>query len=270
MKIVRCLLFLKYVYKSPKKIKVNDIEINYLKVGSGPKTLLLLPGALGSIYTDFKPQIENLSRKKYTIVVWDPPGYGFSRPPSRDCSSGFFYKDAEYVVTLMDALNINQYSLIGWSDGGITALIAASQAVDKIQNVIVWGSNAYLTDKDIKLYEKIRDVKKWSPKMRQPFINLYGEEYFAKTWSSLIDAYRAILEENKGDICCGELSKIEAPTLVLHGSQDPLVPIEHPVYIHKNLKYASLEIFPDGKHNIHLRYPEKFNSSIENFLSSLQ
>jgi len=31
------------------KIKVNNIEINYLKVGNGPQTLLLLPGTLGSL-----------------------------------------------------------------------------------------------------------------------------------------------------------------------------------------------------------------------------
>lgn len=37
--------------------------------------------------------------------MWDPPGYGFSRPPNRDYSSGFFYRDAEYAVSLMDVMN---------------------------------------------------------------------------------------------------------------------------------------------------------------------
>lgn len=56
---------------------------------------------LGSIFTDFKPQIETLNREKYTIVAWDPPGYGFSRPPDRDFSPGFFYRDADYAISLM-------------------------------------------------------------------------------------------------------------------------------------------------------------------------
>lgn len=29
-------------------MKIDNIEINYLKVGKGPQTLLLLPGALGN------------------------------------------------------------------------------------------------------------------------------------------------------------------------------------------------------------------------------
>lgn len=34
--------------QNPSKIKVDDVEINYLKVGNGPQTLMLLPGALGT------------------------------------------------------------------------------------------------------------------------------------------------------------------------------------------------------------------------------
>ncbi|XP_060869456.1 valacyclovir hydrolase-like [Metopolophium dirhodum] len=249
------------------KIKINNIEINYLKVGNGPQTLLLLPGALGSIFTDFKPQIETLNREKYTIVAWDPPGYGFSRPPDRDFSPGFFYRDADYAISLMKSLQIDKYSLLGWSDGGITALIMASKAVDKVEKLIVWGSNAYVTEKDIELYEKIRDVQKWSPRMRQPFIDLYGEKYFSDTWNAWVNSFQIILKENEGDICRKALSKIDAPTLILHGAQDPLVPMEHPVHLHKKIKYGSLEIYPEGKHNIHLRYAELFNSAVDDFLA---
>ncbi|CAI6343250.1 unnamed protein product [Macrosiphum euphorbiae] len=249
------------------KIKINNIEINYLKVGNGPQTLLLLPGALGSIFTDFKPQIETLNREKYTIVAWDPPGYGFSRPPERDFSPGFFYRDADYAISLMKSLQIDRYSLLGWSDGGITALIMASKAVESVEKLIVWGSNAYVTEKDIELYEKIRNVQKWSPRMRQPFIDLYGEKYFSDTWNAWVNSFQIILKENGGDICREALSKIDAPTLILHGAQDPLVPMEHPVHLHKKIKYGSLEIYPEGKHNIHLRYAELFNSAVDDFLA---
>lgn len=128
---------------------------------------------------------------------------------------------------------------MGWSDGGITALIAASQAVDHVEKLIVWGSNAYVTEKDVELYENIRDIQKWSPRMKQPFVELYGIKYFAETWSVWVDSFQAILKENKGDICREALPKIKAPTLIIHGAQDPLVPMEHPVYLHKHIKYAS-------------------------------
>lgn len=136
-------------------------------------------------------------------------------------------------------MQIDKYSLLGWSDGGITALIAASKAVDEVDRLVVWGSNAYVTEKDIELYEKIRDLNKWSPRMKEPFIELYGEKYFSDTWNAWVDSFQAIFKDNKGDICREAIPKIKAPTLILHGAQDPLVPMEHPVYLHKNLKYGS-------------------------------
>lgn len=34
--------------------------------------------------------------------------------------------------------------------------------------------------------------------------------------------------------------------------------------------FHRLEIYPDGKHNIHLRYPEQFNAAVDKFLTVLQ
>jgi len=128
---------------------------------------------------------------------------------------------------------------LGWSDGGITALIAASKAGNQVEKLVVWGSNAYVTENDINLYEQIRDIQKWSPRMRQPFIDLYGEKYFTETWNAWIDSFHMILKENNGDICREAIPKINVPTLILHGARDPLVPMEHPVYLHKNIKNGS-------------------------------
>lgn len=61
-------------------INVKGQKINYIKTGNGKQTLLCCPGALGTIWSDFKPQITDLDKSKFTIVAWDPPGYGFSRP----------------------------------------------------------------------------------------------------------------------------------------------------------------------------------------------
>lgn len=75
---------------------LNDGKlINYLKVGDGDKVLLLCPGAIGTIWSDFKPQIESLDRKRFTIVAWDPPGYGKSRPPNRKFTTKFYEEDAD-------------------------------------------------------------------------------------------------------------------------------------------------------------------------------
>lgn len=50
------------------------------------------------------------------------------------------------------ALGFAKFSLLGWSDGGITALIAAAKNPDKIKKMVVWGSNAFVSQQDLQLY----------------------------------------------------------------------------------------------------------------------
>lgn len=42
--------------------------------------------------------------------------------------------------------------MLGWSDGGITALIAAAKYPSLIHKLVVWGANSSVTKEDIKLY----------------------------------------------------------------------------------------------------------------------
>lgn len=83
------------------KIDVNGQTINYIKVGDGEKKILCFPGALGTIWSDFKPQVESLDRNKLTVIAWDPPGYGQSRPPSRNFNLEFYKNDAEAAFAFM-------------------------------------------------------------------------------------------------------------------------------------------------------------------------
>ncbi|XP_026818053.1 valacyclovir hydrolase-like isoform X2 [Rhopalosiphum maidis] len=251
------------------KIKVKGFEIHYFKIGNGPQKLLIFPGTLGKV-VNFRPLTEHLSREKYTIYLWDPPGYGFSRPPNRDFSPGFLYRDADCAIALMEALDIDKYSVLGWCNGGCTALIAASKASDRVDKVVVWGCNAYVTNEELDVYETTRDVRTWSDARRLPQFEMYGEEYVSKTWCGWINAFWKILNDDAGDVCRGVLAEINAPTLILHGTEDALVPVEHAVYLHNHIKGSTLEIFPDGKHYIHIMYPLKFVSIVDNFLSIKQ
>lgn len=249
------------------KICVDGVNINYLKVGDNncAHPVLCLPGALGSIWTDFKPQVEGLDRNKLTVIAWDPPGYGKSIPPQREFPLDFFHRDADSAAKLMKALNIEKYSLLGWSDGGITAMILAAKYPQAVEKLVVWGSNAYVTDKDVKIYQGIRDISRWSEAMRAPLINLYGETYFKNTWESWIDSFQNILD-NGGDLCKTLLPNIQCPTFVLHGAKDPMVPEEHPKYLKENIKDCRLHVFENGKHNIHIKYAAEFNKLVEDFL----
>jgi len=125
---------------------------------------------------------------------------------------------------------------LGWCGGGTTALIVASKAVDRVDKVVVWSCNAYVNTKDIDYYKKIRDVQTWPQYLKQSHIEMYGEKYFSETWEAWVDGNEALLETNDGDICRKVLPEINTPTLIMHGLLDKLIPIEHAIYLHENIK----------------------------------
>lgn len=63
--------------------------------------MLSCPIGTGSGETDFGPQLKGLDKKRFTVVAFDPRGYGRSRPPDRDFPSDFFHRDAQDGLQLM-------------------------------------------------------------------------------------------------------------------------------------------------------------------------
>lgn len=141
-----------------------------------------------------------------------------------------------YLLFLFQALGFRKFSLLGWSDGGITALIAAARNPDLINKMVVWGSNAFVSQHDLGLYDgttmgtfvvncpwynlcylcfatafwvhvffcccwttpAVRDVSKWSARMRQPMEEVYGAEVFAKTWEAWVDGIAQFAKRPEG------------------------------------------------------------------------
>ncbi|XP_066594711.1 valacyclovir hydrolase-like isoform X2 [Prorops nasuta] len=248
------------------KVKVDGIDINYVKVGKGDHPVLLLPGAMGTIWTDFKPQIDYLNREKLTIVAWDPPGYGKSRPPDKTFPDNFYDRDADWAHNLMKALGYEKFSLIGWSDGGISSLIMAGNYPDSIHKMVVFGANAYTLPEEIKIYNSVKNIDSWSEKMRAPLLAMYGEDYFRKTWSAWVETMERLFNTRSGNLCKSALPNIKCPTLVVHGAKDVMVLDEHPNYLVANIKNAKLHVFQKGAHNLHLRYYKEFNNLVTDFL----
>ena len=250
------------------KALVNGVELNYQVRGDGPHPLICIPGALGTIESDFGPQLDYFGREGsgFKIVAFDPRGYGASRPAERfKKGENFFLTDAQDVHALMQHLSLASYSVLGWSDGGIAALILAATYPDSIRKLVAWGANAFVTDEDVEQYKKIRDISTWSAGMRESLSKIY-QDSLQDLWSSWMDSVIEFKRERDGDICIGDLPKIICPMLLVHGAKDPLVPSFHPDFLREHVRGSHLEVFEEGKHNLHLRFHQEFNKLVEEFL----
>ncbi|CAL8069613.1 unnamed protein product [Orchesella dallaii] len=250
-----------------RKVNVSGININIEQIGDGSHAFLCLPGALGCIEADFGPLLPKFTKNKFTVVAWDPPGFGKSRPPNRDFSGGtqYFHRDAVSANELMKTLGFPQYSLLGWSDGANTACVVAAKFPDAVKKLVIWGGNSYISDEDMKLYKQVENLDNWSDRMKAPLIKVYGEEYFRKSWAEW-NALFATLHKNGGDIFKNELPRIQCPTFIIHGMKDVMVPFFHAEYFNKHIKNSRLHVMPDGKHNLHLKYADEFVKLAEEFL----
>lgn len=71
--------------------------------------------------------------------------------------------------------------------------------------------------------------------MRKPMEEMYGVDGFPKLWAQWCEAYEKFFQEKDGDICAKRLSKIQCPTLIIHGDKDAMVDPVHPDHLNKNI-----------------------------------
>ena len=198
--------------------------------------------------------------------IRSPRRYGKSRPPARDFPLDFYQRDANDAAALMAALGHEQYAVMGWSDGAISAVMLTAQHATNVDRLVIFGGNSYFTKDDINAFEATRDVEgSWSKRMKETHYPVYGAEGLQTMWSSAIDAWGGIFEAGGGDICMEQARSIRCPTMILHGAKDPICLSEHPEWFKENIPGATLHVLPDGKHNIHIRFADEVNALVRNF-----
>ena len=228
------------------------------------RPILCMPGALGTAATDFAYQLEDLSQLGYRVISFDPRGYGKSRPPVRDFPQDFYRRDAEDASGIITALGLESCGVMGWSDGANAAVLLAAEHPAQVDKLAIFGGNSFVTAEDIAAYEATRDVQlTWSTGMKNKHYPVYGHD-LQTMWDSFCDAMKRIHAAG-GNICQDEAKRIECKTLVLHGLLDPIVPTSHALWFEKHIPNAFLHTFPEGKHNIHIKYNKEFNSLMNTF-----
>lgn len=250
-----------------RKVSVNGVDLHCVSNGNG-HALLCMPGALGTAETDFGPQLRGLA-DAFEVVSFDPRGYGQSRPPRREFPVDFYQQDAHDAAELMRSLGHERYSVMGWSDGAISAVHLAASRPEHVENLLIFGGNGYFSQADIDAFEATRDVEtNWSKRMKETHRPTYGDD-LQPMWDRAVDAWAAIYKERGGDVCRAEAKTIRCRTLVAHGAKDPMCLEEHPHWFAENIPGCTQppRIFPEGKHNLHLRFADEFNEMVRHFIA---
>lgn len=246
------------------RIDIPGLLMHFERCGQGP-ALLMIPGALGTGAGDFHAQIGWFAERRFAVIAPDPRGYGQSRPPQRDFPLDFYHRDAADMFALMSGLGHRSFAIMGWSDGANIAAIMAAGQPERVRKLVLFGGQSFLTAQEIAAFNDIRKISAWSPRAAQAMRQIYGTELDG-LWDRYVAGQEALYEAG-GDLYKPLLSRAACPALILHGARDPLVPGLHPEAIHRGIAGSRLHIFPDGKHNIHIRYAGQFNTITHTFLT---
>jgi len=243
---------------------------------NAPNVILCLPGALGTAQSHFGPQLETGfggggGENLFYCVSMDPRGLGGSRSAGpRDFPPDYYERDAADAAAVMKELGYQNYIVLGWSDGACAALKLASHPTlgEAVLKLVIWGGNAYFTEEEVENLKVQLDVSKWTTDMVDFFVPAVGGVSELERHNELLmKSIQSCLSDRGGIILTDkELSCISCPTLVLHGAKDELCDTKHAKYLAEHIPKASLIVFPDAGHDLHLTLTKEFDKVVREFL----
>lgn len=225
-----------------------DININYIEKGSG-EPLILLHGN-GEDSSCFNGQLDAFARY-FHVYALDTRGHG--KTP-RGTAPFTIRQFADDLLTFMDAHEIARAHLLGFSDGGNTAMIFAMRHPGRVMRLILYGANL--------------DARGVKPGVQLPIELGYR---FAKLFARRSAEARQHAEllglmVNDPAVRPEELAGIQAPTLVVAGTRD-MIKEQHTRLIAASIPSAQLVIL-DGDHFVANKRPAAFNEAVLDFLRS--
>ncbi len=219
--------------------QVNGIHLYYEIHGEG-KPLVLIHGGGSTITTSFGVLLPMLA-EEYKVIAVELQAHGHTS--DRDAPESFV-QDADDVAALLQQLNISKANVLGFSNGGSTAMQIAIRHPEIVDKIIVIAG-AFKRDGFIKgFFEGMEyaTLDNMPQSLKDAFLKINPDTnalftMFSKDKQRMID----FKDWNENDI-----QSIQSPALIINGDKDVMTN-EHALEISRLIPNSSLVILP-GTH----------------------
>jgi 3-oxoadipate enol-lactonase len=239
-------------------------DVHYELTGPTHAPVVALSCSLGTDLSMWEPQMRVL-RRRFRVLRYDLRGHGSSPVPDGPYSIADLGGD---LLRLLDRLEIQRVSLCGISIGGMTSIWAASHAPARVQRLAVCCTSALLDPQG--------SYRARAAAVRDSGIEQIADAVLARWFTPAFTDTRPAVVERIGRIlistpregyagCCeaiadmdlrADLLKIEAPTLVIAGGEDPATPPAHGRLIAERIPGARLQVVAHAAHLANIEQPQ--------------
>jgi non-heme chloroperoxidase len=254
-------------------IKLNTgVTLEYVTQGKEDgQPIILLHGGGDSWHSWLR--VLPLIPPQYRVYAITLRGHGLSDHPH----SGYARVDfAHDIIAFIDQLHIEKPVIAGHSLGTMVAQAIAVIAPDHVSKLVLAGSPARIP--------KTATVEEITKRQSKPTVDVdFARDFQFSTvyspipadFAEIVVADAAKLQDYvwhgikvglSGDHFEDQLSKIQAPTLVLWGEKDTLVTREETDLLLSKVKTATLKVYPNTGHGVHWERPEEFTKDLVEFI----
>jgi 2-hydroxymuconate-semialdehyde hydrolase len=261
-------------------LQAGGIKINYHDHGSGFPVLMIHGSGPGvSAFVNWRLVMPELSKHR-RVLAPDMVGFGFTeRPSGITCNMDNWVKQA---VDFLDALGLKQVDLVGNSFGGALSLALTIRHPERVRRLVLMGAAGVsfpITQAldDVWGYEpsfenmrRIMDVfaydrglvnddlarLRYEASIRPGFHESYSQMFPAprQRW---VDALASKEED---------IAAIDKETLIVHGREDQVIPLENSVRLSRLISRSQLHVFGRCGHWTQIEHAARFAQLVSNFL----
>ncbi|MCC6336902.1 MAG: alpha/beta hydrolase [Myxococcales bacterium] len=222
--------------------------------------VVLLHGTSASLHT-WDGWATTLSKER-RVIRFDLPGFGLTGPAADGDYTITAY--VRFVIAVLDALGVRRFVLAGNSLGGEIAWATAAAHPGRVAGLVLVDAAGYpLVSQSVPIGFRLaqlpgvnRVLLKTLPRrvVAASVRNVYGDP--SKVTDALVDRYfeltlregnRASLPQRFKQAVHGahaaDVRRVTAPTLILWGDEDRLIPPEHADWFHRDLASSTLQRF---------------------------
>lgn len=255
-------------------VVVGGNRIRYVDSGSGSAVLLL--HGLGGYASKWHGVIDILSRS-YRVIAPDMIGYGLSDKPVADYTPDFF---VEFVDMFIRATDIARPHIVGASLGGQVAAMFAAEHRRSVSKLVLVSPAGVMRRSTPALDAYIMAAMYPRPRSVAHALMLMegsGRQPDQRLVSSFIDNMRRpnakmafmsslLCFKNSANVTA-YLKKINVPTMLVWGHDDPIIPISYASKFAGSIPNCRFERLEDCGHTPYVQIPERFAGLVMDFLA---